>query len=48
MGWIAGIRFGEKEGIIISMCDVGLAGGRLYNTEETSSDSTASYYVDGQ
>ena len=48
MGWNVGIRVGEKEGIIISMCNVGLARGELQNKEDTSSDTTISYYVDGQ
>ena len=45
-----GIRVGKKKGgITISMCNVGVGGmGRAYNTEKTSSYSTASYYTDGQ
>ena len=40
----------KKGGITISMYNVGGRGaqGGLYNTEKTSSDSTASYYADGQ
>lgn len=39
---------GEKAGIMISMYNVRLAQGRLDNTAETSSESTAPYYVDSQ
>ena len=44
-----GTRVGKKKGgITISMYTVGQAWGGLCNTEKTSSDSTASYYTDGQ
>ena len=38
----------NKGGIMISMYSVGGARGGLCSTEKTSSDSTASYYADGQ
>jgi len=47
MGWNVGITVGEKAGIMISMYNVCLAPGGQYNTTETSSDSTAYYYIDG-
>ena len=43
MSWNLGIRVGAKAGIMISMYNVGLAQGRLYNTVETSSHFRASY-----
>ena len=33
---------------MISMYNVGVAQGGLYNTEKTSVDSTTSHYADGQ
>ena len=40
---------GRKGGVImISMYNEAGAHGGLYNTEKTTSDSTASYYADGQ
>ena len=50
MGGKGGIRVGKKkEDITISMYNVGGgAWGGLCNTEKTNSDSTASYYADGQ
>ena len=49
MGGKGGIRVGKKEGgITISMYSVCGAQVGLCNTEKTSSDFTASYYVDGQ
>ena len=37
-----------KRGIMISTHNVGGARGRQYSTEKTSSNSTSSYYADGQ
>ena len=48
MGWNVGIRVGETAGIRISIHNVCLAQGGLYNTAETSSVSTASYSLDRQ
>ena len=49
MGGKEGIRARKKNGdITISMYNVVGVWGGLYNTEKTSSDFTASYYVDGQ
>ena len=49
MGGKGGIRVGKKKGgITISMYNVCGAWGGLCNTEKTSSDSTTSYYADGQ
>ena len=49
MGGKGGIRVGKKKGdIVISMYNVVGAQGGLCNTEKTNSDSTASYYADGQ
>ena len=48
MGWNVGIRVGETAGIVISIHNVCLAQGGLYNTAETSSVSTASYSLDRQ
>ena len=49
MGGKGGIRVGKKKGgITISMYSVEGSRGGLCNTEKTSSDFTASYYVDGQ
>ena len=46
---MGGIRAGKKKGgIMMSMHNVGGAWGGLCNTEKTSSESTASYYADGQ
>ena len=48
-GWEGRDKGGEKkEGITISMYSAWGARGRLCNTEKTSSDFTASHYVDGQ
>ena len=43
-----GIRVGKKKGKNITIYNVGGAQGGMCNTEKTSSDSTASYYADGQ
>ena len=44
-----GVRVGKKKGgITINMYSVGVPRGGLCNTGKTSSDFTASYYVDGQ
>ena len=49
MGGKGGIRVGKKKrGIMINMYNVGVTRGGLCNTEKTSSDSTTSYYADGQ
>jgi len=48
MGWNVGITVGEKAGIMISMYNLCLAQGGLYNPAETSSDCTASSSFDGQ
>ena len=50
MGGKGGIRGGKRD-ITISRRNVAAGGGtqeRQYNTEKTSSDSTASYYADEQ
>ena len=41
-------KVGIEAGIIIIIYNVGLAQEGLYKTAETISDSTASYYIDGQ
>ena len=49
MGGKGGIRVGKKkEGITISMYSARGARGGLCNTEQTSSDFTASCYANGQ
>ena len=49
MGGKGGIRgLVKKGGITISMYNVGGSWAGLCNTEKTSSESTASYYADGQ
>ena len=48
-GWEGREKGGGKKGdLMISMYNVGWALGGLCNTVKTSSDSSASYYTDGQ
>ena len=49
MGGKGGIRGRKRKGALRLACIMwGEAQGGLYSTEKTSSDSTASYYADGQ
>ena len=49
MGWKGGIRAGKKKGgIMISMYNVGGGGKGKALQHREDSDSTTSYYADGQ